>query len=365
MKKKLLLFIFICVFIIVIKYRFSNYKIIYSVNSFDVIEKYNNKRFYFEINKGKYVYNFDSYSNRKFTKTRINKIVEIKDDNFNCIYPEITGIKTYPLCYVNDEYTSYYLIESEKLDKYKKDNKEEESVSKDFEYFNNLDSEYVALWNYKGYIIMHNSNYKNIDLFKKDRYDNSLAYLIDNTIYTANYDEEHEYSSLIAFNITNNSYSKIDIGYKIDYDSYIVGHIKNNLYIFDDKHSLLYEINLKKGKSKIIGNNEIGYVKYENGKFVTCSKSEYKINKIKYNKIDSKYTYNVSNGLYKIINDNKKINEKINSNNVKIINEYKDNIYYIFEDNFYKYNPINGEDKVFYNYELTFNSDNTIFIYNK
>ena len=365
MKKKLLLFILICIIIIVIKYRFSNYKITYNIKSYDIIETYKNKRFYFEINKGNNIYNFDVYSKRKFSKTRIKKIIEINDDNFNCIYPVIDGIKTYPLCYMDNEYVNYNLIESEKLDSYKKTKQPEEAISKDFEYFNNLDNEYVALWNYKGYIIMHNSTYKNVDLFKNDRYDNSLAYLIGNTIYSANYDEEHEYSTLIALNITNNSYTKINIGYKIDYDSYIVGNIKNYLYIFDNKHSILYEINLKKGKTNIIGNNEIGFVKYEDGEFVSCSKSEYKVNKITINTAESNYKYNINNGIYKSIKENNKLFEKISNYNAKIINEQKNSVYYIFEDNFYKYDPINGEIKIFYNYELTFNSDNTIFMYYK
>ncbi len=44
-------------------------------------------------------------------------------------------------------------------------------------------------------------------------------------------------------------------------------HIKKKLYIFDNKHSILYEINLKDGESKIIGSNEIGFVKYKNKEF--------------------------------------------------------------------------------------------------
>ena len=365
MKKILLIFIFVCILIIFTKYRFSNYNVEYKVNSYNVNETYKSGRFYFEISKGKYTYNFDSYSNRKFTKTKITKITAIKDDNYNCIYPTIKNIKTYPLCYVDNEYIDYNLIDSEKLDKYKTISNTTET-DRDFEYYNNLtNNEYVALWNYKGYIVMHNSSYKNIELFKSDRYDNSLAYLLNDTIYTVNYDEEFEYSSLIALNIMTNRTEKIDIGYNIDYDSYIVGNIKNKVYIFDNKHSILYEVNIKKNKTEIIGNVENGFVKYENGKFVSCSKSEYKVDKIKYNTLESNYTYIDDNGLFKTINDNNKLKQKINNNKVTMISEYNNDIYYIYEDNFYKYNPLNGENKIFYNYELTFNSNNTIFVYIK
>ena len=71
MKKKLLIFIFICIIIIFIKYAFSNYNVSYKIKSYEVVELYKNKRFYFEITKGNKVYNFDIYSRRNFTKTKI------------------------------------------------------------------------------------------------------------------------------------------------------------------------------------------------------------------------------------------------------------------------------------------------------
>ena len=40
-------------------------------------------------------------------------------------------------------------------------------------------------------------------------------------------------------------------------------------------------------------------------------------------------------------------------------------MYNLFDDVFYKYDPNNGNTPIFYNYELTFNSNNTVFVYNK
>ena len=94
------------------------------------------------------------------------------------------------------------LIESELLLEYKKETINVEKNSKDFVYHNILDNnEYIALWNYKGYIVMNGQSYKNVELFKKDKYDNSLAYLLNDTIYMANYNEEHEYSKLVTLNL--------------------------------------------------------------------------------------------------------------------------------------------------------------------
>ena len=117
----------------------------------------------------------------------------------------------------------------------------------------------------------------------------------------------------------------------------------------------------KNGKSK-----ENKYVKYNNDEFIPCSKSEYKLDKISYDKVKSMYSYKYKNNkLYKVIKDNKKIESVINFNDVSIVGEYKNILYYVYEDNLYKYSSSIGNKKVFYSFELNFNKDNTIFIYNK
>ena len=364
MKKILIYSIFIILIVIIFKYVFSNYKMEYKVSDYNVKMTYKNSRFYYEISNDEYTYNFDYYKRRDFTKTKIKKIVDIKEENLDCIYPVIDDVETYPLCYKDNEYIDYNLIDSSLLEEYKEEDVEIDKTSKDFVYFNNLSKdEYVALWNYKGYIVMNGSSYKNVEMFNSDRYDNTLSILIDNNIYMANYDEEHEYNSLIKFNIESLKTEKIELKTNIDYDSYIVGNIKNNLYIYDDKYSILYEINLKNSKVNIKGNNENGFVKYENDKFVPCSKSAYKVDKIKINNSKSNYSYRIKDGVFKIINDNNKIEQKILNDEIIISNEYNNRVYYMNKDNFYIYDPYKGSKKVFYNYELTFNDTNSIYVY--
>ncbi len=367
MKKILLYSIIFILILILLKYGLSNYKMEYSINNYNISMNYKNKRFYYEIKKNDIIYNFDIYKNRSFTKQKISQIKEINGEDFNCIVPIIKSVNTYPLCYKNNEFIDFYLIDSELLNDYKKEIESDNKSNKDFIYFNNLsNNDYIALWNYKGYIVMNGKNYSNVDLFENDKYDNSYAYLLKNTIYMPNYDEEHEYSTLVGFNIEDLSVDTFDIGYKIDYDSYIVGSIGNKLYIFDDKYSILYEIDVKNYNTSIVGNNEKGFVKYEKGKFISCSKSEYKINKIKYNDLsESIYKYNFNNGTYKTVKDNKTIIQKVLNKDVSIVKEKDNEFYYINEDYLYKYDPYNGNRMIFYNYELKFNYTNTVFIYNK
>ncbi len=366
MKKTLLYIIVFSLLLIFIKFRLSNYTIEYKVDNYSAKTIYKNRRFYYELSKDNKIFNFDIYKNRGFNYTKIDKVEEIIDGDLYCVIPKIKDTKTYPLCYVGKEYIDYSIIDNELLSEYKSNNVEDDKSTKDFIYDGNLrKDEYIALWNYKGYIIMNGSSYQIKELFKNDKYDNSLAYIIGDTIYMANNDEEHEYSSLITLNIETQKATKIDLGYNIDFDSYFVGNIKNSLYIFDNKYSILYEVNIKNKKVNIIGNNEKGFIKYENGKFVTCSKNDYKIKKIKYNQNIFNYEYRFDEKMYKIYNENKFVRQVIFNEEINVLFENDNSIYYLYKDSVYRYNPMNGSSRIFYNYELSFNSDNTTFVYIK
>ena len=213
MKKSLFLIIIVTLIAVLTKFYISNYKIEYKVNDYDVKTIYKNKRFYFEIKKHK-IFNFDIYSKRKLSKTKVYKIEELDLANYYCIIPFIKDMKTYPLCYNKEtqEYIDYNLINDELLVDYQYKSNLNSKPEKDFEYYNLLkENEYIALWTYKGYIIMNGKSFKNVNIFKKDRYDNSLSYIIDNTIYMPNYDEEHEYSKIIKLNIETHKIDSISL----------------------------------------------------------------------------------------------------------------------------------------------------------
>lgn len=364
MKRGLVLTVLTGIILVIIKYYIADYSIEYKIDNYEIKTNYKDERIYYEIKGDNNIYNFEIYTKRKLSKKKIEEIKEIKDETINCIYPKINDIETYPLCYENGVYKDYNLIESELLQEYKKEIINVEKSDKDFIYYNNLENnEYVALWNYKGFIVMNGSSYKNVELFKKDKYDNTQSYLMNDTLYTANYDENHEYTKLISLNLKNLKKSEIEIGYHIDYDSYIVGHIKKKLYIFDNKHSKLYEIDLKKKETKIISSNELGYKKYNGKEFVKCSKSEYKVDKIKYNFDETNHIYETNQGIFKTIKDNENLKQLINTEEIIKIKDYKERLYFSNKDNFYIYTPSKGNVSIFYNFELSFNNNNTIFVY--
>lgn len=365
MKKKIFIIFIIILLIIVIKYFFSDYKIKYSIDNYNIVSTYSKNRYYIEID-GKY--NFDFYYRRSLSKIKILFIKEIIDGDIRCVYPKIKGITTYPLCYKGKEYTDYNLLDSTKLDVYKSEIKYSE-LDDTFSYNKNLDkNEYVLVYNYKGFYKMNYNQKNEIDIFKEDRYENSLMYSINNKILFPDYDEEYIFKDFYLLNIENSKYKKIKTKYEISYDSYVVGNIKNKVYLYDIKNSNLYEININTLKVNLIGYKEIGYYKIINGKKEEVEKQEYDNKSIIYaSEENNNCTYFVeNNAIYKKLKDNGSLNQKIfESDEIKIIDQNKNNLYFISGDIFYKYNPQNGTQRIFNYFELNFNKNAIIYVYSK
>jgi hypothetical protein len=363
MKNKLLISLIIFILLVVLKYSLSNYELTYKVDNYNIKTIFKSNRIYYEIDNK---YNFDIYTKSR-KKNVITKIDKINIEGYECIIPFIKNIKTYPLCndIKNNINIDFNLINSEELSKYQLNNIVYDKPNKDFVYYTNVDDNtYVSLWTYKGYILMNSKGYKNINIFEKDRYDNDLSHQIGNKIYMPNYDMEHEFNELVVFNIKDGKTEKISLTAKIDYDSYVVGNIKKKLYLYDNKKNILYEINIKNGKTSIVGSNEKGFVKYINGKSIPCSKNEYKVDRITIdNKNTSYYQYSFDKGTNKTIIENNSIVTKILKEDVDVIYENNDKLYYKYKDSFYSYSPFKGSAKIFYDYELSFNNSKSVFVY--
>ncbi len=372
MKKIIYILIFIVLLVVINKYCTSSYEIKYEVNNFSVRTTFKNDRFYFEI-KGKKVFNLDIYEERRFEKKLIKSISVFEADDYYCIYPNIKNINTYPLCYKGEENIDYHFIEDEDFQNFYKiqisENKINYEEENNFKFYNNLDKKtFIALWKYNGFYLMNDGEVDKITLFKRDQYDNTLYAFINNYLLIPNYNQEHIFNEFILFNLKNGDTETIKSKFDIDYDSYVAGAFKNNVYIFDNKNLNLYEVNTKKRKINLIGNEEQGYVKLEKDKFVESTKNEYKKDKITYfNEEGSNYKYYIEKDhLYKKLKENKEIKTLIfKGNNIKILSEFKNKLYFISEETLYEYNPLEGVKAIFYYFELNFNVDNLIFIYNQ
>ena len=360
MKKSIGIIFLILLVLVLIKYFSSNYEINYKLDGYNVKTIYKNKRYYISINDK---YDFDIYKKRGMSKLRIKKIETIESEDLKCIYPVIKNVDTHPLCYLKDEYIDYNLIDDELLSKYKK---EFDSVSEGNFYFNkNLSkNEYIYLWNYKGFYKMNSDVLETIDMFEEGKYDNSLMYQFGSKILLPNYGEEYIFTKFYLLNMLNGKTTTINSDFEISYNSYVVGNIKNRVYLFDQKELKLYEIDTKRSTVKLIGSEELGFSKYENGRRVDAKINEYKNKEIYYetNNI-SNYKYEIENNtLYKTINENDLKQKVFTGKNIKLVSEYKNILYFVSEDKLYRYDSKNLY-KVFNYFELNFNNNNIIYIY--
>ena len=98
------------------------------------------------------------------------------------------------------------------------------------------------MWNYNGYVVINGNSYENVKLFDSEKYDNSLSYIIDNKIYIADYDSDHEYNKLIILDVENLKYEEVDLGYNIDFDSWEMKLVNKWNLIHDEQAPELVNI---------------------------------------------------------------------------------------------------------------------------
>ena len=194
---------------------------------------------------------------------------------------------------------------------------------------------------------------------------------------------------MYIFDIIKNKIKEKKLPYKISYNSKIIGASSNSIYLIDYDNKKEYEINLKKGHIKEVGNKEVGYITY------SCSKQEnidsksilhkdyiipicnrdnddknyYQIDKVGGKKSGYYYYYKKANDGYKIYRSNvQNKNEKLyittvkNLDNIKYHNEY---IYYIKDNQINYYSDNTGIRTLLENTEFEFNKSLNYHLYVK
>lgn len=358
--KRIFWILILLTIIIILKYYFSEYQITYKINNYKITEKYINKKLIFEINGDNY-FVIDLYKSRHFKKKLITKINKYEKEDYVCYKVLIKNNEEKLNCFKNNESISSYLIDNNELLNMLGINKFEfNTENENFKFYESLDKDtYIALWNYKGFYIMNNNEMTEFNLFKNTRYDNSLAFQFKENLILPNYDREHEFNEFKKINLKTSKIESIKSEYTFDYDSYISGTNNKSIFMFDNKYFKLYEINIKKNKITEVGNQIDGYIKIENNKKVKATKKEYK-NKITYFKKE-KSNYLLDDALYKIYD--KKYKEKIfDSNEIKILKEYKNNLYFLHKEDLYLYDG-SKIIKILHYFEFNFNSNDMIYIF--
>ena len=373
------------------------------------IQKYKNEKsnYYFEIDTGRNLFNYQTYYNFKRRNYVIKEIMHYEDDEYECIYPifKVKDQISDAICISNGiQYNAREIdasgvtnfVNSISEEYYYKSSFEQDfGTSKEFKgvtvYKNNfIKGHYLFLENYKGiYLINEDNILENIELFKRDIYSRKINTLVSNYYLTADYDETHSFNVFKVIDIKSGKEKEIISDNSIELDSYIMGSVDMDAYLFDINTKEQYRINVKNKTIKKIGTTSKGIQVYNNSEFQDASAYDASKNNIYFNQYTVDVDFNgtkyarvdkVGNelsGYYylyeKVKNKYRVYRVNVQNNDIKtylfdttdIINiYYKDNyIYYKNNDNVNYYSDITGIRTIFKNTEFEFNSDLKFGVY--
>lgn len=363
MKKIVKIFLTIIILFIVFLITYLSpreYSLAYKKDNVEITESYSKKEEYYKLsfNYKNKVYEFISFA--KYSKNRklidVIKIIELGE--YTCLVPESSELETYPLCKKGNENISYHLVDGleKKIDsKFYKKLAGSESKYKNIE-ISSLNDKTYLIWNYSGLDIINKNGNESINVFEKDVYDTSLAYLLNDYFIIPDYEGTYRFDKVYLYNLKKSRLSTWKLNNSIYFDSYILGSNDKSLFVFDKKEKKEYELVPHKKKIRTISPKIIENGEWENVSTQTLvnnklSFSESKV--IKYEILDNK--------LYRIHNN---YNELISNQEVKHIVTYnKDEVYYIVNDTLYLYTIDYGEVKLMTFFEWNFNYENKIFVY--
>lgn len=351
MKKKVLLIILVCLVIVLfVHYKTGDYTIKYKLEEYEVTESFNGKEAHFIITIEDKTYDYLYFHKRFFDRKRVTRIDSEEVNDYLCLTPSIKGLEGYTICSSGEEALTKEVIENSLI---------YEESDKDFEFNSLSEDEYMLIWKYDGFYFLNDKEMKSINLFNSERYSNDLMYKIDNYIVFPKYENNYLFNTFIILDMTTGKYKEVETKYSINYDSYYAGNKKNSLYLFDNKNENLYEINYKKNKVELIGSSIRGFIKYENGKEKNAKLEEYTKDKITYFNTN-KESVNVNNNVM-IYND---FNLKFSNFDINVIDVIEDKVFFVYKDNVYKYEK-GITNLVCHYFELNFNSEGKIFVFNK
>ena len=350
------------------KYKVNNYSI--EEHFYQDIKNYYN--FILE-NKGKtYIM---SYLNKKGKQKRIIKDIKtIKQNNLQCIIPTFTKKKDYSIaCILDNEQVSIdYLIKTnnkdfqtikKQLKKYnlsfptasdKKNNYKSLTV-----YNNNIDNNSIYyLWNYKGLFIINAKENKYQKVLDYDLYDNIEACSVKDYYIILENNSVSGIKNIYYYH--NNKLSNYKLSKTISKNSYINGVINNKVYITDRDNKKEYSLDIQKKKWKEIDQDETTYIIYSNKEKKEVSKSDFFMEDqiFKINRIGDYYYFQEANKIYKRID-----NHKVLLLELEDIKEWwikGNNIILLQGDTIYSYNETNGLRKIIENNELKYNYQNIV-----
>ena len=384
----ILIFILFLILNIVLKEKRVKYSIDKNSKKFLIIETKKDKYIKINVEINKTSYSFDLYNVNKKEKKIVTDIYYYKNKSYECLLPIINS-KVYSdmVCYKNNYLYNYHDIvgENKDLDEYVSNisiyNKNKydinvrlsSNISGIKHYDLELDKNY-SMTTYKGI----NIDGTEIDIFKNDVYTNKINGYVLNYYFTADYDNNYEFSYFYIVDLITKKVHKIKSDYVISLDSYVQGIVDNKVYIYDTDNEKQYEFDVEHKKIKLIYETQVRFYKNQRWEYISFNKAnnemyfEYNAN-TKFdsyeNVIESENYYYLFKKrkdeyiLYRSDKDNLNILKQIvtlNTLDIKYNDEY---IYYIDGDQLYFYSDETGKKIILENSELDFNKNIKYYIY--
>ncbi len=373
----------------------ANYVISVNDKNFSINEVYKDGYYHIAIYENNYRFNLYLKDNYSKSKKIIKDIIYTTGD-MECIYPVTskkdlnivcsggTTVHSYPAVSTKPLVTAF--VAELKNKGYKNLSWEKSNPTQDGKisyYQEYLDNYYLYIWKYNGFYTLRNKVPSSYDMFNRDIYNNDLGIVYKNKYIVADYSKKYDFDSLMIFDMTNDTFKKVNFDTKLSYNSYYNGIVKDKLYLADPTNLLQYEINLKNHKAKLIGSKDLNGLYYDKGSWGTINIYDFTKDKLKFKYYDIPDMFNESNVIveaYKsndvyfyVKNDGIYMYDAISDmskqlfvvNNVKAPQVSYGNLYYIVDDTLYVYSDKVGTLPLIKNNEFKFNTNNIYGVYIK
>lgn len=367
----------------------------YNIGNFEIketLETKNNNNYYFEIKGEKQKINFQIYKDYGKQERVIQKLAFQEIDGYDCFLPVFKNkeILTDIMCLKentiinaaslnNQTITNAFKIYGYDEKKYKDSDREITVSNTETLYKENIpNNNYIAEESYRG-LTLFSSKDSMVNLFENDIYKKPISIFTNKYYLVADYNSEYTFKYFYLVNIINGEKKTIRSYDDISFDSYIMGEVDGDIYLFDKDARKQYKISIEYESVEEVGTKD--NIKYYDGKWKTITLNEALNEKhFENNRVDIKnfdksykindyyYLYKKEDGKYKIYRADKQ-NKKLKTylfetNDITSIIYIKDKVYFKNGNTFYYYGD-NKINKILKNTELEFNNDISLGVYEK
>ena len=388
------------------------YEITEGTNKFHIKEEFKANQekdldsYYITISLDESEFSYQVFDDFNKESKIVKKILYYSYEDDKCLIPIFKGNQFLfdVLCYDGNIYNYYHNILEpshnleifvSNLEKYGYNEKKWINSSKkiidnnNIEVYNNLvNNHYIGLSDYKGINIINNNKIKEAAIFEQDIYQRTISDFVGKYYITADYTGINDFNSFKVIDMVNGEIFNITSLYTISFNSYILGHVKNSLYLYDKDNKTEYMIDLVEKGIQIIGEKD-KYIKYySNDEWIDLDINDFVVGKtfeteIIDDYVDNNYIYTIKKGnkvgyyyliqkynnAYKVYRANIQDPTKrtflfttTDYNKITFVNDY---IYYLNNNSLYYYNDKTGNRIVLTNSEFEFNKTIKFGIYEK